>query len=87
MLPPGLSALELRSIVEQAFLPQKCVCTLTSDQSLCVKLLNLQTDEVELFKADIPLDRVTSARERARLVLELRGQQPTAARETQARAG
>ncbi|MBD8614054.1 DUF1652 domain-containing protein [Pseudomonas putida] len=87
MLPPGLSALELRSIVEQAFLPQKCVCTLTSDQSLCVKLLNPQTDEVELFKADIPLDRVTSARERARLVLELRGQQPTAARETQARAG
>ncbi|MEB2870018.1 DUF1652 domain-containing protein [Pseudomonas rhizosphaerae] len=87
MLPPGLSALELRSIVEQAFLPQKCVCTLTSDQSLCVKLLNPQTDEVELFKADIPLDRVTSARERARLVLELRGQQPSAARETQARAG
>lgn len=87
MLPPGLSALELRSIVEQAFLPQKCVCTLTSDQSLCVKLLNPQTDEVELFKADIPLDRVTSARERARLVLELRGQQPSAAQETQARAG
>jgi len=87
MLPPGLSALELRSIVEQAFLPQKCVCTLTSDQSLCVKLLNPQTDEVELFKADIPLDRVTSARERARLVLELRGQQPTAAREAHARAG
>jgi len=87
MLPPGLSALELRSIVEQAFLPQKCVCTLTSDQWLCVKLLNPQTDEVELFKADIPLDRVTSARERARLVLELRGQQPSAARETQARAG
>ncbi|MBD8474924.1 DUF1652 domain-containing protein [Pseudomonas sp. CFBP 8770] len=87
MLPPGLSALELRSIVEQAFLPQKCVCTLTSDQSLCVKLMNPQTDQVELFKADIPFDRVTSARERARLVLELREQPRPATGEVHARAG
>lgn len=87
MFPPGLSALELRSIVEQAFLPQKCVCTLTSDQSLCVKLMNPQTDEVEVFKADIPLHRVTSARERARLVLELREQPRAVAGEAHARAG
>jgi hypothetical protein len=87
MLPPGLSALELRSIVEQAFLPQKCVCTLSNDQLLCVKLMNPHTDEVELFKADIPLDRVISARERARLVLELREQPRLSTGEAHARAG
>ena len=86
MLPPGLSALELRSLVEQAFLPQKCVCTLSSDHSLCVKLMNLQGDEVELFKSDIPLDRVTSARERARLVIELRERLRPTTGEAHARA-
>jgi len=87
MLPPGLSALELRRLVELAFLPQKCVCTVTGDQSVCVKLMNPQTDEVEMVRADIPLDRVTNARERARLVLELRARPRPAAAEARARAG
>lgn len=87
MFPPGLSALELRSIVEQAFLPSKCVCTVTSNQSLSVQLKNPQTDEVELFKSDIPLQRVTSARERARLVLELRELQHSPVERTRAKAG
>ena len=87
MFPPGLSALELRSIVEQAFLPSKCVCTVTSSQSLCVQLKNPQTDEVELFKSGIPLQRVTSARERARLVLELRELQRSPMDRTRAKAG
>ena len=87
MFPPGLSALELRSIVEQAFLPAKCVCTVTSNQSLSVQLKNPQTDEVELFKSDIPLQRVISARERARLVTELRELQHSPVERTRAKAG
>ncbi|MBC2677153.1 DUF1652 domain-containing protein [Pseudomonas sp. CFBP 8758] len=87
MLPPGLSALELRNIVELAFLPRKCVCTVIDDESLCIKLLNEQTDEVELFKADIPFQRVVSAVERARLVLELEKPQPATTVHARARAG
>ncbi|WP_426141851.1 DUF1652 domain-containing protein [Pseudomonas sp. DWP3-1-2] len=67
-----LSTLELRSIIEGAFLPLRCTCTIAPDSSMTVQVVDPKSERIELFVTGIPLDRLDTSREIAELVAELR---------------
>ena len=67
-----LSTLELRSIIEGAFLPLRCICSVEPRSSMTVKIIDPATGRVELFVTGISLDRLNTNREIAELVAELR---------------
>lgn len=71
MQPLGLCALELRNIIEQAFLPRQCTCSISPDQSLSVEIKDPRTGHVELFVTDISPERLSNNQEISRLVAEL----------------
>lgn len=72
MIACGLSNLELRSIVEGAFLPLNCTCTIAADQSMTVQIAEPSTGHVNLLVTGISLNRLNSSREISNLVAELR---------------
>jgi len=72
MLPLGLCSLELRNIIECAFLPLHCTCTSAENGSLIVQISDPQTGNVNLLKQDIPADRLSSSRAISNLIAELR---------------
>jgi len=74
MLPLGLCALELRSIIEHAFLPRHCVCSVQADQSMSVEIKDPKTGRVELFVPNISIERLSNTREISNLIAELRHQ-------------
>lgn len=67
-----LSTLELRSIVEGAFLPLRCTCSVAPDSSLTVQIHDPASERVELFVTGISLERLNTSRDIAELVAELR---------------
>lgn len=72
MIACGLSTLELRSIVEGAFLPLNCTCTIAQDQSMTVQITEPSTGQVNLIVTGIALARLNTSREISNLVAELR---------------
>lgn len=72
MIAYRLSTLELRSIIEGAFLPLRCTCSVSPDSSMTVQISDPDSDRVELFVTGISLDRLNTTREISELVAELR---------------
>ncbi|HEX8596170.1 MAG TPA: DUF1652 domain-containing protein [Pseudomonas sp.] len=72
MIAYRLSTLELRSIIERAFLPLRCTCSVAPDSSMTVQIVDPDSERVELLVTGISLDRLNTSREIAELVAELR---------------
>ncbi|WP_268800590.1 DUF1652 domain-containing protein [Pseudomonas huanghezhanensis] len=67
-----LSDLELRSIIESAFLPMRCNCTVSANQSMTVEVIDPETERVELYVTGIALDRLDTSRAISELISQLR---------------
>ncbi|MFJ4130830.1 DUF1652 domain-containing protein [Pseudomonas cyclaminis] len=67
-----LSILEVRHILETAFLPTRCVCKADSGGSLVVQLINPDTHQVDLTVTGIDARRLSSSRAIAKLVGEIK---------------
>lgn len=67
-----LSDLELRGIIENAFLPLRCHCTVAPDNSMTVEIIEPDTDRVQVVRSGIALDRLDTSRAINDLVAELR---------------
>lgn len=74
MLPIGLSVLELRNIIECAFLPLHCTCSSAENATLTVDISDPQTGKVHLLKTGITADRLASSRGISNLIAELRAE-------------
>lgn len=72
MLPLGLSSLELRNIIECAFLPLHCTCSYAEQNSLTVQISDSPGGQVRLRKVGITPDRLASSRSISGLIGELR---------------
>lgn len=72
MIAYRLSTLELRSIVESAFLPMRCKCSVAPDSSMTVEIADPHSERVELLVTGISLDRLNTTRDISELVAELR---------------
>lgn len=71
MIACTLSNLELRSIIESAFLPMRCNCTIL-DGAMTVEVINPVTEHVEMLASGIALDRLDTSRALCELISELR---------------
>lgn len=71
MIACTLSNLELRSIIESAFLPMRCNCTVLDD-TMTVEVIDPTTEHVELMVTGIALDRLDTSRALCELISELR---------------
>lgn len=67
-----LSHLELRHLLESAFLPTECKCTISSDRTISIQLINPKTRKVEVSRSGVPIGSLTSSRAIANLVAELK---------------
>lgn len=72
MIAYRLSTLELRSIIERAFLPLRCICSVAPDSSMTVQIVDPESERVELLVTGISLDRLNNSRAIAELVADLR---------------
>ena len=83
-----LSTLELRSIIETSFLPQRCQCTQATDRSLTIRVFDRTSDKVDLTVTGIRTEQLTSSRAISNLVAGLRADlkrsSPSVARATHA---
>lgn len=70
MIECTLSNLELRSIIESAFLPMRCNCTVLDD-TMTVEVIDPSTEHVELLVSGIALDRLDTSRALCELISEL----------------
>lgn len=67
-----ISHLELRHIVEAAFLPKKCRCTVGPSGSMMVQIFDQDSGKEELTVTGIDSSGIVSARAIARLVVEIK---------------
>lgn len=67
-----ISTLELRHIIEQSFLPILCQCTVDSDASLTVRIYQNTSERETLVVTGIAVSKLTSARDIAGFISELR---------------
>ena len=67
-----LSALELRNIVENGFLPKRCQCSLSPDLLMTVKVFDEKTDQVDLLVTGINASQLNGARQISDLIAGLR---------------
>ncbi|WP_397448826.1 DUF1652 domain-containing protein [Pseudomonas sp. NA-150] len=72
MIAYRLSTLELRGIIESAFLPSRCTCVVAADNSMTVQIADPHTGRVDLLVTGISLDRLNTSRDICDLVTELR---------------
>lgn len=72
MLPLGLSSLELRNIIECAFLPLHCTCSCVDGLSYVVQISDPHTGKVSLLERDVAPERLASSRAISQLIGELR---------------
>ncbi|RMN98304.1 hypothetical protein ALQ50_04932 [Pseudomonas coronafaciens pv. coronafaciens] len=77
MITSGLSELELRNIVEVAFLPLRCTCTIASNQ-MTVKIEDLASGRV-FHKTGISMNAIKTSRDISGLVAKLRTERAAAA--------
>ncbi|PVZ19572.1 MULTISPECIES: DUF1652 domain-containing protein [unclassified Pseudomonas] len=72
MFPTGLSDLELRHIVERAFLPDTCEIQDVDAQHVHLKVTSHEDSRRVVFKEWVPHDALVSMRALAGLVQEVR---------------
>jgi len=70
----GLCPLEIRSIIERAFLPLACTCEQGLDESFSVRIEDPHAGKLYVVATDIPIARMASSRAISDLIAELRGQ-------------
>ena len=73
MIACTLSNLELRSIIESAFLPLRCNCTVLADV-MTVEVIDPATDRVELFASNIALDSLDNSHALCTLIRDLQAE-------------
>ena len=74
MIACRLSDLELRSIIESAFLPLRCNCTVSAAETMTVEVVDPATERVELYVSGIVLDRLDTSRAICDLITHLRSE-------------
>ncbi|MEQ7922231.1 DUF1652 domain-containing protein [Xanthomonas sp. WHRI 1810A] len=74
MIACRLSDLELRSIIESAFLPLRCNCTVSAAKTMSVEIVDPTTEHVELFVSGIVLDKLDTSRAICTLITGLRAE-------------
>ncbi|MBI6795295.1 hypothetical protein ALP36_101483 [Pseudomonas syringae pv. coriandricola] len=67
-----ISSLELRHVIESAFLPMKCVCKIEPDGSMFIQIFDQSTGKEELTVTGIDPSGLGSSRAIASLVTELK---------------
>jgi hypothetical protein len=67
-----ISHLELRHIVETAFLPKKCICTIEPAGSMTIQIFDQNSDMEELTVTGIDSSRLVSSRAIAALIGEIK---------------
>ncbi|MFF7706645.1 DUF1652 domain-containing protein [Pseudomonas sp. NPDC007930] len=77
----GLCPLELRGIIEHAFLPLHCVCEQVEDGTLRIRIEDPANGQAVLEERGISTDRFASSREISDLVAQLRQQLQAPARQ------
>ncbi|MDR6915539.1 hypothetical protein J2X66_002407 [Pseudomonas sp. 3296] len=71
-----LSALELRNIIENSFLPKRCQCTLSPELLMTIKVYaDDQTDRLDLHVTGIDASSLNGCREINELIAGLRTKQ------------
>jgi len=80
-----MSILEQRQIIESAFLPLNCRCTIEADDSMTLEIRAPQNDQVLLRAAGIQRGELSSSRAISQLVLRLRQQLTSGETESRAR--
>lgn len=73
MIACTLSNLELRSIIESAFLPLRCNCTVLEDR-MTVEIVDPATEHVELFTSNIALDSLDNSHALCVLIRDLQAE-------------
>lgn len=70
----GLSALELRHLIEQAFLPARCRCTLSGFgvPSLTIEIYAENAISINFLVASVDISMLNSSRAISNLIAELR---------------
>jgi len=72
-----LSPLELRHIMENAFLPTVCKCEIDTVGMMNLKLINARTNEAILEEREIKTSELSSARDIAAFVGQLKAKLST----------
>jgi hypothetical protein len=72
MTVPYLSLLEISRIIEEAFLPEHCVCSSPDGVSLTIQVSPHNQPEKGMSFVGIPISGLTGSRAIAKLVLEIR---------------
>ncbi|WP_242675188.1 DUF1652 domain-containing protein [Phytopseudomonas dryadis] len=67
-----MSVLEQRRIIETAFLPLNCRCSVCHDDSMVIEISDPLTREVLIKVTGIARSRLASSRDISRFVLQLR---------------
>ena len=70
----SLSVLEISRIIEEAFLPERCVCTTPDGRTLSVQISSKSSLEDGITFVGIPIAGLGSSRAIANLVLEIRSE-------------
>lgn len=73
MIACTLSNLELRNIIESAFLPLRCNCTVIEDR-MTVEVIDPATEHVELFASNIALDSLDNSHALCVLIRDLQAE-------------
>ena len=73
MIACTLSNLELRNIIESAFLPLRCNCTVIEDR-MTVEVVDPATERVELFACNIALDSLDNSHALCALIRDLQAE-------------
>lgn len=68
-----ISSHDLRHIVESAFFPMKCVCTISPGDTMTVQIIDEQSGDEEFTVTGIDTAPLTSMRPIVELIHELKG--------------
>ncbi|MCD5997479.1 DUF1652 domain-containing protein [Pseudomonas sp. CDFA 602] len=65
---------DLQRVLETAFLPSRCECTIAANETFSVKLLHPESGDIQLYVTGTPLSELSTSRSIARFVLSLKEQ-------------
>ncbi|MGL4316122.1 MAG: DUF1652 domain-containing protein [Pseudomonas sp.] len=68
----GPSALELRAIIEAAFLPDRCVTAVVDERSMAITIYEGESDIVKVAIVGVELKELTTMRAISKFVLDVK---------------
>ncbi|KGS15478.1 DUF1652 domain-containing protein [Pseudomonas coronafaciens] len=68
------SSMDLRPIIEAAFLPMKCVCDIAPGGSMTIRISSLATEAEEFTVTGVDTTALVTIRDIVALVLEVKGE-------------